>query len=109
MKAVRFNEYGDVDVVEVVEVPDPVPGEGKVLVRVKAARINPGEAAGGRLDALIDTFGRGHVGLAIELGVAPDRIDTIIDMDAAARHGVKTDGNAEGASEDRATPLIQRS
>ena len=44
MKAVRFNEYGDVDVLNVVDVPDPVPGPGQVLVRVRAAGINPGEA-----------------------------------------------------------------
>jgi NADPH:quinone reductase-like Zn-dependent oxidoreductase len=43
-KAVRFEEYGDVDVLEVVEVERPVPGPGEVLVRVKAAGINPGEA-----------------------------------------------------------------
>jgi NADPH:quinone reductase-like Zn-dependent oxidoreductase len=44
MKAVRFDEYGDVDVLRVAEVPDPVPGPGQVLVHVKAAGINPGEA-----------------------------------------------------------------
>jgi NADPH:quinone reductase-like Zn-dependent oxidoreductase len=44
MKAVRFSEYGGVDVLNVVDVPDPVPGPGQVLVRVKAAAINPGEA-----------------------------------------------------------------
>ena len=44
MQAVRFDEYGDVDVLRVVEVPQPVPGPGQVLVRVKAAGINPGEA-----------------------------------------------------------------
>src|SRR4249920_805436 len=43
-KAVRFEEYGGVDVLQVVEVPRPVPGPGQVLVRVKAAGINPGEA-----------------------------------------------------------------
>jgi NADPH:quinone reductase-like Zn-dependent oxidoreductase len=56
------------------------------------------EASGGRVDALVDTFGSGYVDLALELGVRPDRIDTIIDFDAAARHGVKTDGNMVGAS-----------
>lgn len=43
-KAVRFDEYGDVDVLQVVEVPVPEPAAGEVLVRVKAASINPGEA-----------------------------------------------------------------
>jgi NADPH:quinone reductase-like Zn-dependent oxidoreductase len=56
------------------------------------------EASGGRVDAFVDTFGSGYVDLALELGVRPDRIDTIIDFDAAARHGVKTDGNMVGAS-----------
>ena len=36
--------------------------------------------------------------LGIELGIAPDRIDTIADWDAAARYGTKTDGNAAGSS-----------
>ncbi len=44
MKAVRFDEYGEVDVLKVVDVPKPVPGPGQVLVQVKAAGINPGEA-----------------------------------------------------------------
>jgi NADPH:quinone reductase-like Zn-dependent oxidoreductase len=57
------------------------------------------EAGGGRLDAFIDLFGSGYVELAIELGVAPERIDTIADYTAPQRHpGVKTDGNMAGAS-----------
>jgi NADPH:quinone reductase-like Zn-dependent oxidoreductase len=52
----------------------------------------------GAVDALIDTFGSGYVKLAIEeLGVSPDRIDTIIDWDAVGVYGVKNDGNAVGA------------
>src|SRR2546423_15691059 len=43
-KAVRFAEYGDIDVLQVVEVARPIPGPGEVLIRVKAAGINPGEA-----------------------------------------------------------------
>ena len=43
-KAVRFDQYGDVDVLKVVDVPRPVPGPGQVLVQVNAAGINPGEA-----------------------------------------------------------------
>ncbi len=44
MKAVRFDEYGGIDVLQVVDVPTPVAGPGQVLVQVKAAGINPGEA-----------------------------------------------------------------
>jgi NADPH:quinone reductase-like Zn-dependent oxidoreductase len=44
MKAVRYDQYGDVDVLQVAEVPKPEPGPGQVLVQVKAAGINPGEA-----------------------------------------------------------------
>jgi NADPH:quinone reductase-like Zn-dependent oxidoreductase len=44
MKAVRFGQYGGVDVLKAVDVPDPDPGPGQVLVRVQAAGINPGEA-----------------------------------------------------------------
>jgi NADPH:quinone reductase-like Zn-dependent oxidoreductase len=55
------------------------------------------DAAGGGVDALVDTFGGGYVDLAVALGVAPDRIDTIADFAAAQRHGTKTDGNMAGA------------
>jgi NADPH:quinone reductase-like Zn-dependent oxidoreductase len=44
MKAVRFDEYGGIDVLHVSSVPVPEPGRGQVLVHVKAASINPGEA-----------------------------------------------------------------
>jgi NADPH:quinone reductase-like Zn-dependent oxidoreductase len=44
VKAVRFDEYGGIDVLKVVDVPKPAPGPGQVLVQVKAAGINPGEA-----------------------------------------------------------------
>ena len=44
MKAVRFDRYGDVDVLHLVDVPVPEPAQGEVLVKVKAAAINPGEA-----------------------------------------------------------------
>ena len=44
MKAVRFDEYGGTEVLKVVDVPRPAPGAGQVLVQVKAAGINPGEA-----------------------------------------------------------------
>jgi NADPH:quinone reductase-like Zn-dependent oxidoreductase len=52
-------------------------------------------AAPSGVDAFIDTHGDGYVELALALGVAAERIDTIADDAAAAKHGVKTDGGAE--------------
>jgi NADPH:quinone reductase-like Zn-dependent oxidoreductase len=52
------------------------------------------DAANGPVDAFIDTFGGGYVDLAIDLGVRPERIDTIFDFAAAQKHGAKTEGNA---------------
>jgi NADPH:quinone reductase-like Zn-dependent oxidoreductase len=49
-------------------------------------------AAPGGVDAFIDTHGGGYVEIGLALGVAADRIDTIADFAAAAKHGVKTDG-----------------
>ena len=55
-------------------------------------------APDGRVDAFLDFFGGGYVELAItELGIAPDRIDTIIDFPALERFGVKFVGNQDGA------------
>jgi NADPH:quinone reductase-like Zn-dependent oxidoreductase len=40
VKAVRFHEHGDRDVLRVDELPSPEPGEGEVLVRVRACALN---------------------------------------------------------------------
>ena len=62
----------------------------------------------GHIDAFIDTFGGGYVQLAVEeLGVAPDRIDTIIDRDAGQRYGTKMEGTAAAASADVLAELAQ--
>jgi NADPH:quinone reductase-like Zn-dependent oxidoreductase len=55
-------------------------------------------ASAGEVDAFIDTVGDGYVEMAIGLGVAPNRIDTIKDFDAASHYGVKTAGNSAGAN-----------
>jgi NADPH:quinone reductase-like Zn-dependent oxidoreductase len=55
-------------------------------------------AAGGKVDAFVDTYGDGYVELALELGVPADRIDTVADFTAGQRFGVKTDGNAVGGN-----------
>jgi NADPH:quinone reductase-like Zn-dependent oxidoreductase len=65
------------------------------------------EAAGGAVDGFIDTFGGGYVDLAIELGVAPDRINTIFDFEAAQRLGVQTQGTHSIASAARLADLAE--
>jgi NADPH:quinone reductase-like Zn-dependent oxidoreductase len=55
-------------------------------------------AAGGRVDAFIDTIGNGYVELAVSLGVRPERIDTIRDWQAAAKVGARTYGEGSAAS-----------
>jgi NADPH:quinone reductase-like Zn-dependent oxidoreductase len=54
--------------------------------------------AADRVDAFIDTFGGDYVKLALQLGVEPARVDTIVSFDAVQRYGVKAEGNAAGAS-----------
>jgi NADPH:quinone reductase-like Zn-dependent oxidoreductase len=55
-------------------------------------------AAPDGVDALIDTFGGGYIDLALDLGIAKDRINTIIDRAGAARTGVKVEGMAGSAT-----------
>jgi NADPH:quinone reductase-like Zn-dependent oxidoreductase len=45
MKAVQFDRYGDIDVLQVRDIPRPAPAAGEVLVQIEAAGINPGEAS----------------------------------------------------------------
>jgi len=45
MKAVRFDQYGDVDVLAYEDADTPVPGAGQVLVKVAATSFNPADVA----------------------------------------------------------------
>jgi NADPH:quinone reductase-like Zn-dependent oxidoreductase len=67
-------------------------GEG-VADRIRAV-------AGGPIDAFIDTFGDSYIELALELGVRPGRINTIIDFAGAEKHDTKAEGNADAANAD---------
>jgi NADPH:quinone reductase-like Zn-dependent oxidoreductase len=95
-RAVQFDEYGPIEVLKVVDVEDPVAGEGELLVRVKATSINPGEAKirDGLLDAIYPaTFPSGegsdvagvveHVGSGVENFAAGDEIIGWTDSRAA--------------------------
>jgi NADPH:quinone reductase-like Zn-dependent oxidoreductase len=71
----------------------PLDHEGDMAEKIKAA-------AGGRIDAFIDTYGHGYVELAIQLGIKPDRIDTIVDFqhEEVKKYGVKADGSMNAAT-----------
>jgi NADPH:quinone reductase-like Zn-dependent oxidoreductase len=58
------------------------------------------DAAPDGVHAFVDTFGSGYVDLALQLGIHPGRIDTIIDFAAAEKYNVKAEGNADAASAD---------
>ncbi len=44
MKAIRVHEYGDPEVMRLESMPDPLPGQGQVVVQIRAAGVNPVEA-----------------------------------------------------------------
>ena len=74
-RAVRFDSYGGIDVLEVRAVPRPVPAAGEVLVEVRAAGINISEAvirSGALADQFPATFPSGQgsdlAGVVAELG-----------------------------------------
>ncbi|CAM5610733.1 oxidoreductase [Streptomyces avidinii] len=56
MKAIAYSAYGTSDVLGLVDVPEPKVGPGEVLVRVKAAGVNPVDwkLAAGYLDSLFE-------------------------------------------------------
>jgi NADPH:quinone reductase-like Zn-dependent oxidoreductase len=63
------------------------------------------EAAPTGVDGFVDTYGGGYVALAIDLGVVPDRIDTIADDTAVEEYGVRGDGNAAAGDADTLAEL----
>ena len=74
-RAVRFDRYGGRDVLYVADVPTPTAAPDEVVVQVKAAGINPGEAAirSGAMDARFPaTFPSGEgsdlAGIVMALG-----------------------------------------
>jgi NADPH:quinone reductase-like Zn-dependent oxidoreductase len=98
-KAVQFDSYGGIDVLEVRDVPRPTPGPGEVLVEVKAAGINPGEAMirqGFMHDRWPATFPSGQgsdlAGVVAETGAD---VDTVNVGDAVIGFTERRDSHAE--------------
>jgi NADPH:quinone reductase len=77
---------------------DPVPyGEG-LAERLKAA-------APDAIDAFIDLFGPEYVQLAVDLGIARDRIETITSFEKAQEVGVKAEGSGTASTREVLTEM----
>jgi NADPH:quinone reductase len=63
------------------------------------------EAAPNGIDAFIDLFGPDYVQLAVDLGVAPERIDTIISFQKAGEVGAKTEGSTDASTREVLTEI----
>ncbi|MGW1181774.1 NADP-dependent oxidoreductase [Streptomyces drozdowiczii] len=79
MKAISYSRFGDESVLEYGERPDPKVGPDTVLVKVRAAAVNPVDRATreGKLDSLLDTVfpvipGWDVSGVVVQPGVAVD-------------------------------------
>src|SRR5215470_275025 len=70
MLALRFDRFGDPDVLTVTELPDPVPAAGAAVVQVRAASVNPSDVknVGGKMvgTVLPRVPGRDFAGIVID-------------------------------------------
>ncbi|MFE9781067.1 NADP-dependent oxidoreductase [Streptomyces sp. NPDC005775] len=71
MKAARFQQFGGPEVLEIVDLPDPHPGPGRIRIMVRAAGVNASDwkKRGGLMDEeLPQTLGHEAAGIVDELG-----------------------------------------
>ena len=71
MKAIRYSEYGGPEVLKLEEIPDPTPGEGQLLVPIRATGLNFIETyqrSGAYKADLPRTLGTEGAGEVLELG-----------------------------------------
>ena len=57
MRAITYDQYGDPDVLTLIDLPEPKVGPAEVLVRVRSAAVNPVDwkVAAGGLDGMMNT------------------------------------------------------
>ncbi len=75
MKAIRIHEFGGPDVLKLEDLPQPQPGPGEVLIKVRAAGVNPvdykireGKYPAVTAEQLPVTLGRDVAGVVVALG-----------------------------------------
>jgi NADPH:quinone reductase-like Zn-dependent oxidoreductase len=102
MRAVRFDRYGGIDELHVVDVPRPVAAPGRAVVDVVAAAINPGEAtvrSGVLHDRWPATFPEGEgsdlAGVVAEVG---DGVTTVAPGDEVIGWSDERSSHAEAVS-----------
>jgi NADPH:quinone reductase-like Zn-dependent oxidoreductase len=83
MRATTINEYGSNDVVQVVEIERPEPGEGEVLVKVHAAGVNP-------IDWKIRSGVGQRLGMTLPIHLGGELVGTVETL------GAEVDGFAPG-------------
>ena len=91
-QALRFEKFGNPDVLELQEAPVTEPGEGEVLVKVAAASVNPSDVknvAGALKATLPRTPGRDFAGIV----VSPGEWTGLEVWGAGYEFGVKRDGS----------------
>lgn len=64
-------------------------------------------AAPDGIDAFIDLFGPEYVRLAVELGIARDRVETIISFAEAGKLGTKAEGSMEASTREVLTEMAE--
>jgi NADPH:quinone reductase len=63
------------------------------------------QAAPNGIDAFIDLFGPDYVQLAVDLGVAPERINTTVSLQKAGEVGAKTEAGADASTPEVLTEI----
>jgi NADPH:quinone reductase-like Zn-dependent oxidoreductase len=95
MRAALYDVFGDVDVLEVREVPDPTPGPGEVLIEIGATSVNHLDVLQRRGPGLLPGFSLPHIAgmdvmgtvVAVGEGCAPIDMGTRVLVDPALTCG----------------------
>lgn len=61
MKAIQYDEFGDYDRLRLVDLPDPVPADGELVIRMELAGVSP----------LDDTIRAGHLPFSKPMPIVP--------------------------------------
>jgi NADPH:quinone reductase-like Zn-dependent oxidoreductase len=98
MKSIVIDEFGDINQFKVIDTPIPKPGEGEVLVEIRAAAVNPYDAKvrqGYMKDLLAFTFphilGGDVAGIVKEIGVGVTHFQPGDEVYGRAKTGAYTE------------------